>query len=154
MNLYLIQHAEAKREEEDPSRDLTDKGLKDISRVAQFVGSLNLRVSQIFHSGKTRAWRTAEVLAPELQAPQGGRPTEGLAPLDDPAIWAGRLAPMTEDTVLVGHLPHLARLAGLLLCGDREKAPITFKMGAVVCLNRSAEGAYAVAWMVTPEMVP
>ena len=30
MFLYLVQHAEAKREEEDPQRPLSEKGIKDL----------------------------------------------------------------------------------------------------------------------------
>jgi phosphohistidine phosphatase len=34
--IYLVQHAEAKREDEDPSRPLSEKGLQDI-KVASYV---------------------------------------------------------------------------------------------------------------------
>jgi phosphohistidine phosphatase len=59
MFLYLVQHAEAKREEEDPARDLTEKGRKDIESVAHRMKKLNVQVRQILHSGKTRAQSTA-----------------------------------------------------------------------------------------------
>ena len=32
MFLYLVQHGDAKREEEDPARPLSEKGLRDISQ--------------------------------------------------------------------------------------------------------------------------
>ena len=54
MFLYLVQHAEAKREEEDPRRDLTQKGRIDIESVAHHLKRLNVQVKQILHSGKTR----------------------------------------------------------------------------------------------------
>ncbi len=53
--LYLVQHGEARKEEEDPARGLTDKGLRDVRKVAAYVQNTGLRVNQVFHSGKTRA---------------------------------------------------------------------------------------------------
>jgi phosphohistidine phosphatase len=41
---------------------------------------------------------------------------------------------------LVGHLPHLARLAAMLISGDKERSVINFQMGGVVRLRRM-EGA-------------
>jgi phosphohistidine phosphatase len=71
MFVYLVQHAEAKREEEDPGRDLTEKGRLDIERVARYLKKLNVQVKQIVHSGKTRAQSTAKVLASHLNPPDG-----------------------------------------------------------------------------------
>ena len=153
MLVYLVQHAEAKREEEDPARDLTGKGRQDITRMARYAGDLPLRVSRIYHSGKTRALRTAEILAASLKPAHGVSEAEGLKPLDAPVIWADRLQDMTEDLALVGHLPHLARLAALLTCGDPEKSVINFKMGGMVCLKRLEAGDWAVEWMLIPELL-
>jgi phosphohistidine phosphatase len=153
MFLYLVQHAEAKREEEDPARDLTAAGRRDITRVADYVGGMRLAVSRIWHSGRTRAVRTAGILAAALEPSPAVAATAGLAPLDDPVEWADRLADMTEDLMLVGHLPHLARLAALLTCGNQESGVINFKMGGVVCLRRMDPGRWAVEWMLIPAVM-
>jgi phosphohistidine phosphatase len=153
MFLYLVQHAESKREEEDPARDLTEKGRLDIESVAHHLEKLNVQVRQIFHSGKTRAQSTADVLARNLRPPAGVSQAPGLAPLDDPEIWAGRIAKMDEDILLVGHLPHLGRLAALLLSGDKQRSVINFQMGGVVRLRRMEAGQWAVDWMVVPEII-
>ena len=107
MFVYLVQHAEAKSKEEDPARDLSEKGRQDIQRVANTVGKFNLVVNHIFHSGKARASTTAQTLASSLKPPTGVSDTTGLAPLDDPESWVERVATMDEDIMLVGHLPHL-----------------------------------------------
>ncbi|MBM4136747.1 MAG: phosphohistidine phosphatase SixA [Nitrospira sp.] len=150
MLLYLVQHAEAKREEEDPSRSLSEKGLQDIKRVAVYAEKLNIKISQIFHSGKTRALQTAEVLADHLKPEKGITQTDGLSPMDEPQIWADRILKMQDATMLVGHLPHLARLASLLLCGDKNKGIVNFKMGGIVCLSRNEDGKWSVEWMIIP----
>jgi phosphohistidine phosphatase len=154
MFLYLVQHAEAKREEEDPARDLTEKGRLDIENIAHHLKRLNVQVEQIWHSGKTRAQSTAEVLAKHLQPPAGVSEAPGLAPMDDPGIWAGRIAKMEEDILLVGHLPHLARLAAILTCGDNQGNVINFQMGGVVRLRRMGASQWAVDWMLVPEIIP
>lgn len=153
MFLYLVQHAEAKREEEDPARDLTVKGLRDIEAVAHHLKRLKVEVRQIWHSGKTRAHSTARVLARHLQPPAGVSETSGLAPLDDPEIWASRISQLNENVLLVGHLPHLARLAALLLSGDKERSIINFQMGGAVRLRRTEEDQWGVDWMLTPEII-
>ena len=150
MLLYLVQHAEAASEAEDAARDLTQKGRMDIESVAHHLKRLNLQVSQIFHSGKTRAQSTARVLARHLQPPAGISAAQGLAPLDDPEIWADRIAKLDEDTMLVGHLPHLANLAALLITGNKGNSVINFQMGGAVCLRRMESGHWAVDWMVVP----
>ena len=56
MKLYLVQHAESKRKEEDPSRPLSEKGWEDIRKMAKYAEKyLHIQVNQIFHSGKLRA---------------------------------------------------------------------------------------------------
>jgi phosphohistidine phosphatase len=153
MYLYLVQHAEAKREEEDPTRNLTEKGRRELESVAHHLKRLQVQVRQIFHSGKTRAQSTAQVLARHLQPPAGVSEAPGLAPLDDPEVWAARIAEMDEDILLVGHLPHLARLAALLLTGDTEKNIINFRMGGAVRLRRMEGGHWVVDWLIVPEII-
>jgi phosphohistidine phosphatase len=153
MVLYLVQHVEAKREEDDPARYLTGKGRRDIESVAHHLKRLNVQVKQILHSGKTRAQSTANVLARHLKPPAGVSEAPGLAPLDDPEIWAGRIAKMDEDILLVGHLPHLGRLAAILMTGDKERSVVNFQMGGVVRLRRMEAGQWAIDWMVVPEII-
>ena len=107
----------------------------------------------IFHSPKVRAKQTAEVLSEHIKPSKGISEVDGLAPLDEPDIWAQRLKDIPDDIMLVGHLPHLDRLASLLLCGDKEKHAISFKMAGIVCLKRTDTGSYELQWMVTPDIV-
>ncbi len=152
MRLYLVRHAEPKTKEEDPERPLSEKGFQEIGKVASYLSQLNIRVDAIFHSGKLRAKQTAEVLSEELNPPEGLSETDGLAPLNDPAIWADRLKERTDDIMLVGHLPYLERLSSLLLCGDMDKKIVAFRMGAVVCLKREDNAEWSLQWILIPEM--
>jgi phosphohistidine phosphatase len=153
MFVYLVQHADAKKEEVDPSRSLSEKGLQDIKKVASYVSQLNIKVYKIFHSGKLRAKQTAEVLSENLKPTKGITEVGGLAPLDDAEIWEERLKGMTDDIILVGHLPHLDKLASLLLCGNADKNVVSFKMAGIVCIKRNDIGEWSLQWILTPETV-
>lgn len=153
MFLYLVQHAESKKEEVDPSRPLSEKGLQDINKIALYLSKLDLRVHKIFHSNKLRAKQTAEILSEMLKPVKGVSETDGLAPLDNPTIWAERLKDIPEDMMLVGHLPHLGRLASLLLCNDLNKNIISFKMAGTACLKRDEINTWSLQWMLIPDIV-
>jgi phosphohistidine phosphatase len=154
MNLYLVQHGEAMPEKEDPQRPLSEKGRRDIKTTASFVSQRgHIRAHIVLHSGKTRALQTAQILAEHANPPDGVKQADGLAPLDDPSIWAGRLSEITEDLILVGHLPHLEKLASLLLCGTAEKKMVDFRMAGIVCLGRDETGNWTLQWIIIPDML-
>lgn len=153
MLLYLVQHGEAEREEVDPARPLTEKGRNDVAKIAKFAAGAHVQVLRIFHSGKLRARQTAEILRETLRPSTGIAETDGLSPLDEPLIWVERLRGMTENIVLTGHLPHLQRLAALLLCGTTDKKVVEFVMGGIVALERDDAGNWSLSWMVRPDLL-
>jgi len=155
MKLYLVQHGEAVSEAEDPERPLTAQGREDVARIAAFARLAGVEIEQIRHSGKRRAEETAALLAEQL-APAGGVVSAaGLAPKDDVRPLADRLNRESRPLMLVGHRPFLDRLAGLLVAGDSARTVVQFQKGGIVCLERQPEGAsWAVAWAVTPELIP
>jgi phosphohistidine phosphatase len=139
VRLHLVQHGLAAPEAEDPDRPLTEQGVADVTQVAQYaVGQLGVGVNRIIHSGKTRARQTAAIWDRVLQC--GVLEADGLAPNDDPMIWAERVATETSDLMLVGHLPHLGRLASLLLAGSSESGEVRFRPGALVQLETTDAG--------------
>ena len=147
MRLYLVQHGQAKSETEDPERPLTDQGTDEVARVAhQAVEVAGVRPARVVHSGKTRARQTAEVWAGLLGV--GVEDADGLAPNDDPRNWAGRLGRCSDDLLLVGHLPHLGHLAGLLLMGRPDAPLVRFRPGGLVGLDQVDTGW--VIWVVVP----
>lgn len=152
MLLYLVRHAQAKNEHEDPARPLNEKGLAEIRLVASFAEKAGIRVSKILHSDKIRAIETASVLAAHLKPANGLYESDGLSPGDDPNIWARRVNGTDEDLMLVGHLPHLTRLASLILSIDSNRDIISFDNAAVVCLQREIT-RWSVRWMVIPSVV-
>ena len=151
MLAYLVQHGKAKSKQEDSDRPLTDEGRKEVESVMLLMLRFGaITASRVVHSGKRRAAETAELIAGKLEAEVAAE--DGLAPDDDPAVWAARLKEADRDLVVVGHLPHLERLASLLLCGRPEGGVVRFANGGVVCLA-GQDGRWSLQWAVTPSLV-
>jgi phosphohistidine phosphatase len=154
MNVYLVQHGEAKSEKEDPQKSLSEQGWTDVRKAGAFlVEYAHIKVASIMHSGKTRARQTAEALAEYLTPPKGIKKADGLNPLDDTSIWIERLSETKEDIMLVGHLPHLCKLSAELLAQDENKKVIEFQRGGILCLGKDESGLWSVHWMIIPQIL-
>jgi len=155
MNLYLVQHGEAKSQEEDPDRSLTQPGMSQIRRIASFIHSYSdIHVHTILHSGKKRALQTAELFAEKLKPIKGIEQGKELNPNSLPWGWVERLTRIEEDIMLVGHLPHLEKLSALLLCQDENKPIVKFRNGGVLALFRNESGIWSILWAVIPQILP
>lgn len=154
MEIYLVQHAKSKSKEDDPERPLTDEGFQDIEKMANFAkkGS-GIVLRKILHSGKLRARQTAEVLATSLSPEEGVEEVDNLDPLADPGIWAERISKSDGGIMLVGHLPHLASLAAVLLCEDKGQAPINFHNAGIIKLIRDPATNWYIDWIVVPSII-
>jgi phosphohistidine phosphatase len=153
MHVYLVQHGKAKSAEEDPHRGLSDEGREEVTHMAEFLAGLRITISLIQHSGKVRSEETAHILAARIRCTTGPCHTEGLNPDDDPAATANFLNLYTDDILIVGHLPHLERLASLLLTASPDRRPIQFRNSGVVCLEKEAGSKWSVVWAVVPELL-
>ena len=83
MEIYLIQHAEAKPKEIDPEQPLTDVGKHAIEKIAEHILKMNVELGDIYHSGKLRSIQTAKILAEHLGATERVKMRQGLEPLDN-----------------------------------------------------------------------
>ena len=152
MKLYLVQHAEAASEHENPQRPLTEAGRQDIQMMAAFIEPLNITVDYLWHSEKTRAIQTSEVLAEVVKVNEAKMGRDGLNPNDDVKVVREEIALANKDVMIVGHLPFLGRLASLLLVGSESANVVAFKQGGIVCLSCLDDNLWQIDWMVTPEL--
>lgn len=149
MKLYLVQHGEAVAKEVDAQRPLSAEGQVDVAAMAVFLGG-RLQTVRIVHSGKRRAEQTAELLA------VAGQPVEtiyGIAPNDAVEPFVQQLRQWHDDTVVVGHLPFMAKLVATLVTGSGERAITAYQPGSVVCLETVEGGHWQIQWMVRPELL-
>ncbi len=153
MSVYLMQHGNPVPKEEDPDRPLSDQGKGDVERVAEFLKKSGVEVGVAFHSGKTRARQTAEIMLSKLNPEIQAQKRAGLSPLDDVKEIATQIKAAEKDLLIAGHLPHLGKLASLLVAGDEAVPVVKFQQGGVVCLQKDEGGDWSVAWMVIPEII-
>lgn len=153
MRLYLVQHGAALAKEVAPDRPLSAAGVRDVRRVAAFVKGAGIPVARIAHSGKVRAEQTAHLLAPAFSPAPALQRRSDLNPKDPVEPLAKSIAGWTEDTLMVGHLPFLARLVSLLVSGDPELPVLAYQPASLVCLTHDSEGGWRIAWMIRPELL-
>jgi phosphohistidine phosphatase len=150
---YLVQHGEALPKDVDPDRPLSEQGRRDMERLGAWMAAAGLKVPWILHSGKARARETAEILARALGIPDKISAHGALNPRDPPQAMAAELPSLAEGSMIVGHLPHLGRLASLLLTGRDAPELLAFAPGTLVCLQSDQE-RWSLRCMVRPELIP
>ena len=152
MRLYLVQHGEALAREVDPDRPLSEKGRTEVGRMAAMLAG-HVSVTQVLHSGKTRARQTAELLAVKLADGAPVEQMEGLAPDDPVAPVAQQFLGEKADTLVVGHLPFMARLVTRLISGSEDPAVVSFRPGSVACLEPADGVSWRLQWMLRPDLL-
>ena len=145
VHAFLVRHGDAVAEVDNPNRPLSVKGRQDVHRTARWALHRNFRISAIYHSGILRAFETAQLLAEVLVPPLGVHLHAGLLPEDDPVIVKAELDLMDHPIALVGHLPHLNRLAALLTSGDPERAVVEFFPAMMVGFEKQNH-QWKIAW--------
>lgn len=149
MRVYLIRHGQAEDAAVDAKRPLSRQGREDVTRVAGFLSLFERpRPPSIAHSGKLRARQTADMVG-EAWHVTDVHEMPDLLPHSDPVVWVRQFASMDTDMALVGHLPHLGRLAGLMLCGDAGRGVVHLQAASVVCLEQSESG-WTELWHLHP----
>lgn len=147
MDFYLVRHGEALPETQDPRRPLTPTGRANVEQLGRLAAAKGIRPAAIFHSGIPRAKQTAEILGAQLTPDIRVQSITGLMPEDDPAIAAAELETAQEAIMLVGHLPHMNRLAALLINRNLSRDVVDFRPASMVCCSRE-DSQWTVAWML------
>ena len=152
MALYLIQHGKSLPKDEDPDQGLSAEGISETERMARMAKDYDIAVSQIRHSVKTRARQTAEIFAGALSPKEGIEEVSGIKPMDDVTAYAASID-AAEDTMLVGHLPFMERMAAFLITGSIEKPVIKFQNSGIVCLDKDPDTqTWVIRWTLMPKI--
>jgi phosphohistidine phosphatase len=148
MQFYLVRHGEAVSQAINGQRPLTPGGRHDVEGLGRAAAARGVRPSKIFHSGLLRAQQTAELLSKSLGGLEEIRELGGLRPDDDPFFASAELESSTVPLMLVGHLPHLSRLASCLVAGDPERVVVEFAPATMVCLSYD-DDRWKIVWKLT-----
>ena len=153
MKLFLVQHGEAHAKSVDPDRALTDRGIADVDRLADFLDKAGIRIERVIHSGKLRALQTATrlavVIAPGVKPEASGL----LNPNDNPKAFDWQSDSWDRDILIVGHLPFMARLVSHLVTGDENRTVAAYRPGSIVCLEPDDDTRWLINWMIRPELL-
>ncbi|MGG7054545.1 SixA phosphatase family protein [Nitrosomonas sp. ANs5] len=150
MDLILWRHAEAKDGFPDASRELTEKGLKQAQKVAQWLKPRLPTNTRIVVSPAKRTQQTALALANEFetldQVGTSARPQSVLTavnwPYDD------------NTTIVIGHQPTLGEIASLLLYGD--DVGLSIRKGSIWwfgCRYRNGQENIVLRAALAPEII-
>jgi phosphohistidine phosphatase len=150
--LYLMRHGHAPSPSEagvagDALRPLSERGRRDVARMAAELARRGARPTKILHSPLVRAAQTAAAAA-EVLKPRGG--AQSFKPLDNTMAAQGVLdalknAAADQDEILaVGHQPQLGELASLL-AGE----PYEIRPAGVVAID--LEGEPRGAWSLNAD---
>lgn len=153
MQLFLIRHAHAVEANENPRRPLSLRGREQVRALATFLKSSGaLHAAEVWHSGLARAAETAELLLDHLGLKATVVEIDGLRGEDNPSVVAAHLRHRRAPLVVVGHEPHLGRLASLLVAGAAHPPRFVLKKSSILALER-IEGVWAVRWQLSPELL-
>jgi phosphohistidine phosphatase len=152
MALYLVQHGKSLAKDVDPDQGLSEEGTAETKRIAQVARDYQVKVSHIKQSGKKRARQTAEIFAAALNPAGGVEEVSGLKPLDDVSAFAATID-AAADTMLVGHLPFMERMASYLVTGSADKPIFRFQNSGIVCLEKDPDSnAWVIVWTLMPKI--
>ena len=151
MRCYLVRHGDALSAHVDPQRPLSARGRAEVAELARLALCRKVEVVELRHSGILRAQETAEILAGYLKPPGGVHPSAGLLPEDDPAIAKAELEAVDQPILLVGHLPYMSRLAGLLVQGDAAQSIGEFSPATMLCFTKIG-ARWRIKWQIAPSL--
>jgi len=153
MRIYLVRHGEALSRDIDAQRALSEEGRKNIQKMASFLLPHGWKVGAIYHSDKLRAQQTAEILSTAITPEKGVLLLSGLAPNDPVLPILEKIKTEHQDTMLLGHLPFMEKLASLLLSGDESGIRIPYPPGGILCLQGDFETGWSLVWFVAPGLI-
>lgn len=134
--LVLVHHGDAIGPEIEPMRPLSEPGREASARLAAAAAARGVSPEVVWHSGKLRARQTAELFWRACNPLATLSAARGLQPTDPPRLLREQLEEDNRSIVVVGHMPHLARLLQVL-CGEPpDGAPADFPAHGCVALER------------------
>ena len=136
MKLYLMQHALAYPAEENPERPLSPTGVNQAKVAAKGIKRLGLEFDLIITSTKRRAQQTAALVAEGIRYPFSDiLSSEAVLPNSSSQELLDLLQKEATDShiMVVGHLPHLAKLASDIMQGGE----LIFENAGLTCFDFS-----------------
>lgn len=152
MRYYFAQHGKALSSDIDVTRSLSPEGIDETQTIAETLKRNSAFISRLVHSGKERAAQTAQIFASALDIKSSIK-IDGMAPNDDVVSFCNTISSSEFDnTLFIGHLPHLQKVISFLLIETTSSDIIAFQNSAVACIETNADNAH-ILWYITPDII-
>jgi phosphohistidine phosphatase len=139
MRVLLVHHADAVGPGVDTQRPLSALGRSQADEMAEAAAEIGFAPVAIWHSGKLRSRETAEAFLRACAPFALFKMFRGLLP-DDPPEWLrDELGAEDRDVLLVGHMPHIARLTALLSGGA-----VAMPLHGTVGFEKGGDGSWTI----------
>ena len=135
--IYLVHHAVAVGPADDAARPLSAAGRAAADILAREAAGRGVAPECVWHSGKLRARQTAEIFWRACNPLAEFSAVRGLQSADPPTWMHDKLFGEARDLMLVGHMPHIARLLDALLGYGPNATGGAFPLHGVVALAAS-----------------
>ena len=136
--IILVHHGDAVGPDVDPMRPLSSVGRAATERIGGVVAARGVKPDAIWHSGKLRARQTAEIFWKVCNPLSPFTAERGLLPDDPPQWMRDRLSGEERTILIVGHMPYLPRLLGMLT-GARDDHAVSFPLHGCVALEADGD---------------
>ena len=153
MKVYCMRHAQAESSVDDATRALAPEGEDEVKLLGEFLQKRGIKIEHILHSGKTRTEQTAGFMAKFVDCEHVMACTTGINEEDDSAEMLSVISAWESDTLIVSHLPFIARLVSAMVTGDPNKDVMKFPTCTIACMEKTEDNRWSLEWILTPEIL-
>ncbi len=152
MVVYLLRHGKAGRSDPDKPLALTSQGKAEVTALAEHFKRNRFKVDTLWHSPKTRAVQTTQILLKVLEDESiAVEEKAGLIPDGDAQDIYREISGQREKNLLVvTHLPLIEELAALFSADSPQNLPFSFPTAGVAAFERK-NGIWKRLWALDPD---
>ena len=151
MKIYLMRHGEAEKNPGSIESMLTDKGIAQVSEMAERLKEKKINVDEVYHSGLLRAEESASIVkSTAFNYLEDTERSGDLAPQAEPKRWQSKLEEedyKSMDILFVSHIPFLDKFTETLI---NDISDIQYACGTIVCLEKNEGQDWKVLWQWDP----
>ncbi len=150
MRLYIVRHGDYLTVDKDPQKKLSQRGIDESKKIAQVLAKQKISPLAIWHSDKTRAQQTAQIISESIGV-NNLIARKDLAPAEPVNKFPQEILKENRDLMIVGHIPFIQKLTGLLLANSTNSDIIRFYKSSVACLEY--DKYWKILWIANPDTV-
>lgn len=121
MYILLMRHGDAVDKSVDAERPLSETGIQQVEKVAEFLELQFPAIKLCCHSEKLRTQQTAEIIHDQLQVEAELQYFTALDPDENALSFCDQVNEFHENTLFVGHLPNVHLFLNNLLAESRQE---------------------------------